>query len=137
VRSLGVPLRKHYWFLCDMLKASSASPVATASSLSSLFSAQYAETVRWLDFSKPAGTVPPISWAEVAFREFQEFREALTGTLNKYALFFEPDLATAIERLVTSELVGFAGRFRTLVLHHVHPGYFADPAVSQTVFKYT
>jgi hypothetical protein len=92
--------------------------------------------VRWLDFSKPAGTVPPISWAEVAFREFQEFKDALARALDKYALFLEPELVTTIERLVTAGLVNYAAGFRTLVSLRVHPGFFAHSTASQVVLKY-
>jgi hypothetical protein len=92
--------------------------------------------VRWLDFSKPAGTVTPISWAEVAFREFQEFKDALARALDKYALFLEPELVTTIERLVTAFVVNYAANFRTLVSHRANPGFFAHSTASQAVLEY-
>jgi len=58
LRSLGMPLRRHFGFLCSMLKVSvTKEPESIPATLAGLFGPGYIEALACLDFSKPVESV--------------------------------------------------------------------------------
>jgi hypothetical protein len=77
-----------------------------------IFNEYYFSQVRFLDFSKPAPTVPARKWLDYIDAEVREFREALGKVVDVYAGFLDARSLEAIQRLVDSDLLGLLLQLR-------------------------
>ena len=136
LRSLGVPLRRHFGHLASMMKASvEQKPDLTPASLREFFNSGYVATVANLDCSKQSGS--DLAWVDENANEFQHFTDALTQRLDRYAMYLEVELVTLMEGLLTSPFVAFVKQTRHLVHQRtVSPALFSHPTVGPLLGEY-
>jgi hypothetical protein len=82
----------------------SARPISTPSEL---FDGDYFEQLRQFDFSKDAPTAPKQPWMDYLAHETQQFKDSLSRTLEKYAIYLPPETVDLIESLLNSSFLSF------------------------------
>jgi hypothetical protein len=133
--SLGVPLRRHFGFLCEMLKVSVTNePESKLTTLNALFGPEYVNAVARLDFSRPYAD--DIAWAGHAYSEFQFFVAALTRFLDKYVFYLPSELVAVAEGVLTSDMVGLAPHIQNIT-QMAAPTVFSDPSAAALIQQYT
>lgn len=112
-----LPLRHHISMLLGMYKASLAhAPNNPPRELRDLFGADYAVQVAFLDFSRPAPlmNVQPLTWFDYLHHEIEQFKSALTRTIEKYATFLDPETVELLESLIASSLLSLLSQARAI-----------------------
>ena len=95
----------HLTFLFDLHKASALAPPTVApSKLEDLFTDAYYESVRHLDFSRPAPVSPPVSWFAYSDHKAREFANSLERMLDIYVAFLGPESIEVLEDLQNSPI---------------------------------
>lgn len=116
---MRLPLRHHVTMLVAMYKGALAhAPQNPPRDMKDLFGPDYAVQLAFLDFAKPAPlmNVQPLNWFEYLHYEVENFRSALSRTIEKYATFLDPDVVELLESLIASSLLGFLSQARAIPL---------------------
>lgn len=114
---LRIGLQQHIGVLQSMYKASTLHPPQTnPKSLDELFSPDYFVQVAFLDFSKPAplASVKPLQWFDYLHMEMEQFKATLTRTLEKYAVFLDPNIVELLEEILASSFIGFLTQVKSI-----------------------
>jgi len=114
---LRIGLQQHIGVLQSMYKASISHPPQNhPKSLDELFGPDYFVQVAFLDFSKPAplASVKPLQWFDYLHMEMKQFKATLTRTLEKYAVFLEPDTVELLEEVLASSFIGFLTQVKSI-----------------------
>src|ERR1035437_4905219 len=99
-------LISHLTLLFDLHKASAAAaPTVGPARLDDIFSDTYYETIRHLDFSKPAPISPPASWFEFSTYSMQRFTNSLERMVDTFVAFLSPENIETLEGLQNSPIV--------------------------------
>lgn len=108
LRQLRIPLVHHLQLLFSLYKASIPhKPEELVSDPRKLFSDDYFVQLAFFDFSKSAPVVPEIQWFDHLKQEFTQFRDALSRTVEKYALYLDVETVELVEQLINSTLLSF------------------------------
>jgi hypothetical protein len=114
---IRLPLRHHITMLLGMYKAALAhAPHNPPRKLRDLFGRDYAVQLAFLDFGKPAPlmNVQPLTWFDYFHHEIEQFRSALTRTIEKYATFLDPETVELLEALIASNLLGLLSQAKAI-----------------------
>lgn len=114
---MRLPLKRHITMLLGMYKAAVAhAPQDPPRELRALFGPDYAVQLAFLDFAKPAPlmNVQPLTWFDYFHHEIEQFRSALTRTIEKYATFLDPETVELLESLIASSLLGLLSQARAI-----------------------
>lgn len=107
-QQMRIPIRRHFSLLFGIYKASvaeaAARPVATPSEL---FDGDYFEQLKQFDFSKEAPTAPKQPWMNYLAQQTQNFKDSLSRTLEKYAIYLPAEDVDLIEGLLNSSFLSF------------------------------
>ena len=107
LKQLKSPLVHHLGLLFKIFKASiQTNPGRTCTDIFEFFN-ENIEHLKYFDFSKPAPVFPERNWSEYLSGEFSKFKEALSRTIFKYALFLEPEMVELIEKIMDSSFMHF------------------------------
>jgi len=86
--------------LCAWFRAAvKRPPERELAEIREVFSNDYYQEVRFLDFSKPAPISPPMPWLLHSATVIKEFRAAVDSVLDKYALFLDAETLEMLESL--------------------------------------
>ncbi|MGP8245423.1 MAG: hypothetical protein ACLQVN_13000 [Bryobacteraceae bacterium] len=115
-------------FLFDLHKASAvAKPAVAPANLADLFTEAYYESVRRLDFSKPAPINPPASWFAFSGHCVREFTDSLERMLDTYVAFLGPENIEILERLLSSTVAMTFPQFAWLEQRELNEGRRLPP----------
>ncbi len=70
--------------------------------VSDLFLDDYIAALRRLDFKESAPSYPYVQWSELVTTESTKFEQALIRTIDKYAVYLDPDVLDLLEELINS-----------------------------------
>jgi hypothetical protein len=76
-----------------------------------LFSPDYFEQAKRLDFAKPGPVTPPMRWGDYLRHETQRFKDDLGRVVDKYAMYLDPDTINVAEQLLASHFISLIERF--------------------------
>jgi hypothetical protein len=103
---LRPPLLRHLGLLADWYKAAAQQkPVKLPQSISEIFTPEYYETVRNMDFSKKGPCTPPTTWINFSVDRLDDLRTEISGVIDKYAIFIEAEFLHRLEKLRGSTLI--------------------------------
>lgn len=114
---LRVALQQHIVILLNMYKASAEhAPHPLPDRLETLFGPDYFVQIAFLDLSKPApvASVKPLQWFDYLHIEMEQFKSALTRTLEKYAVFLNPATVELLEELLASSLISVLTQLKSI-----------------------
>lgn len=123
---LRIGLQQHVTTLLYMYKASVAhAPQKLPETLDALFGPDYFVQLAFLDFSKPAPlmSVKPLQWFDYLHMEMEQFKSALTRTIEKYAVFLDASTVELLEELLASSLIGFLTQVKSIPQIDQKEGY--------------
>ena len=107
---LRIALEQHINTLLCMYKASiSHAPQINPQTLDDLFGPDYCVQLAFLDLSKsaPLVSVNQLQWFDYLYMEMENFKATLIRTLEKYAVFLEPNTVELLEEVLASSFIGF------------------------------
>jgi hypothetical protein len=123
-------LISHLTFLFDLHKASAAAaPTVGPTGLDDIFTDTYYETIRHLDFSKPAPISPPASWFEFSTYSMERFTNSLERMVDTYVAFLSPENIETLERLQNSPIVALLTQLAFLSQLALNEGRRLPPLV--------
>lgn len=103
---LRPPLLRHLGLLADWYKAAAPyKPVELPRNISGIFTPEYYEAVRNLDFSKKGPCAPPATWIRWSVERLDDLRAEISSIIDKYAVFMESDFLRRLEDLRGSVLI--------------------------------
>jgi hypothetical protein len=93
--------------LCTWFRAAvSRPPEKEPADIPGLFSDVYYRELRYLDFSRPAPTVPPESWFRKSAMTIENFRTAVQSVLDKYAFVLDAETLEMLEAVGNANALG-------------------------------
>lgn len=99
-------LFRHINLLIGWFKAASTNrPSYLPVTFSEVFTPDFYDALRHLDFSKNAPTVEAGTWLAYSMHSLEAFRTEISRTVDKYAVFMEPRELEFLEELAGSSLV--------------------------------
>ncbi|MEC4806251.1 MAG: hypothetical protein SAJ12_08355 [Jaaginema sp. PMC 1079.18] len=107
-QQLRRPLERHFLLLFSLFKAAVAGkPEKIYQDVTDFFDDYYYEQIAFLDFSKKVSMLKfgEMTWSSYISWECWQLHESLNRTVEKYALFLEPEAITLIEELNNSPFI--------------------------------
>jgi hypothetical protein len=111
LRQLRTPLQRHLNLLLKIYKASRDKPSGhSITDHKTLFADDFYLQLARFDFSSEAPATPKMQWMDYIAHELSELKEALSGTLEKYAINLDSVAIEAVEAMLNSSFISFLGQ---------------------------
>lgn len=117
------PLQSLLNFLAQFYKASSNKPDPIPKTYTELFSEDYYENIRYLDFEQDAPVIPKRTWMTYSSEVVIQLKNQFDQVIDTYGLSLDPETLELLEKVSNCFILGYCTHFRAIIQVDKLKGY--------------